>query len=137
MPRAYIRRGLVVVSAAGSQAAAQVAPEAVGAVQAFRECGWEVVVVGGSGELGAAGLDAEWTRSVEQRDPGAWLLTDRVADDRWARSLGLHTALVGPSAEQQAGPARCDVAFRDLRSAALEIIATDVPVPTGVRARGA
>jgi hypothetical protein len=103
------------------------APEAAGAIDAFRECGWEVVVVGGSSDVQAEGLDADWRGSVEERDPGAWLLTDEVADDRWARPLGLHTALIGPLAEHHSGPARCDVAFRDLRTAALEILSTDAP----------
>jgi hypothetical protein len=126
-PRAYIRRELLVVSGVGGESSGHMAPEAAGAIDAFRECGWEVVVVGGSSDIQDTGLDADWRDSLEERDPGAWLLTDEVADDRWARPLGLHTALVGPNAEQQSGPARCDVSFRDLRTAALEILATDVP----------
>lgn len=127
VPRAYIRRGLLVVSGAGTEGPGHIAPEAAGAVEAFRECGWDVIVVGGSSDIASTGLDAGWRDSVEERDPGAWLLTDEVADDRWARPLGLHTALVGPHAEHQSGPARCDVAFRDLLTAALEILSTDVP----------
>jgi hypothetical protein len=125
-PRAYIRPGLLVVSGAGTPGPGAIAPEAAGAVEAFRECGWEVIVVGGE-DIAATGLDAAWRMSVDERDPGAWLLTDEVADDRWARPLGLHTAFVGPHDEHLNGPARCDVAFRDLRTAALEILSTDVP----------
>lgn len=131
--RAYIRRGLLVVSAVGRDRRGQVAPEAAGAVKAFRACGWDVVVIGGPRDLGSTDLDASWRRSVDERDPGAWLLTDEVSDDRWARPLGIHTALVGPHAEHQAGPARCDASYRDLRTAALEILSTDVAPagPTG------
>jgi hypothetical protein len=126
VPRAYIRRSLLEVSAVGRDRQGQLAPEATGAVKAFRECGWEVVVVGGSRDLDRADLDAVWCRSVDERDPGAWLLTDQVSDDRWARPLGIHTALIGRHADNQAGPARCDVSYRDLRTAALEILSTDV-----------
>jgi hypothetical protein len=107
-----------------------VAPEAAGAVKAFRACGWDVVVVGGPRDIRFDDLDVGWRRSVDEPDPGAWLLTDEISDDRWARPLGIHTALVGPRSEQLPGPARCDVSYRDLRTAALEILSTDA-APAG------
>ena len=125
-PRAYIRHALLEVSAVGRDRRGQVAPEAAGAVKAFRECGWEVVVVGGSSGHYAADLGAVWRGSVEEPDRGAWLLTDQVSDDRWARPLGIRTALVGPQTDRHDGPSHCDVAYRDLRTAALEILATEV-----------
>ena len=128
-PRAYIRHALLEVSAVGRDRRGQLAPEAAGAVKAFRECGWDVVVVGGGAELDAADLGAVWRGSVDKHDRGAWLLTDQVSDDRWARPLGIRTALVGPHVDQQDGPARCDVAYRDLRTAALEILSTEVELP--------
>ena len=124
--RAYIRQALLEVSAVGRDRQGQLAPEAAGAVRAFRECGWEVIVVGGTSALDAADLGAIWRRSIDERDPGAWLLTDQVRDDRWARLLGIRTALVGPHGDRQDGPARCDAAYRDLRTAALEILAKEV-----------
>jgi hypothetical protein len=99
-PRAYIRRTLLEVSPADGEGPGILAPEAAGAVDVFRECGWDVVVLGG-----------------------------RDAPD----SLGLHTAFVGPHAEHQPAPARCDVEFRDLRTAALEILSTDVPAGRPMR----
>jgi hypothetical protein len=132
-PRAYIRRTLLEVSPADGEGPGILAPEAAGAVDVFRECGWDVVVLGGRDAPDSLGLDAGWRDSVEDRDPGAWLLTDDVADDRWARPLGLHTAFVGPHAEHQPAPARCDVEFRDLRTAALEILSTDVPAGRPMR----
>jgi len=124
-PRAYIQQALLQVSAVGRDRQGQLAPEVAGAIKAFRECGWEVVVVGGTTALDAADLGAAWRRSIDERDPGAWLLTDQVSDDRWARPLGIRTALVGPHADRQDGPARCDATYRDLRTAALEILAKE------------
>lgn len=124
-PRAYICHALLEVSAAGRDRRGQVAPEAAGAVKAFLDCGWEVVVLGGGSDFEAAHLGAVWRGSIDERDPGAWLLTNQVGDDRWARPLGIRTALVGPHADRQDGPARCDAAYRDLRTAALEILAKE------------
>lgn len=132
MPRAYISRDLVVAAGDGDTPS-HFSPEAARAIETLRECGWDVVVIGGTRAPDGAGLGSEWLRVIEDRDPGAWLLTGQVADDRWARPLGLKTALVGPNAEQQAGPARCDVAFRDLRTAALEILSIDIPSPGAAR----
>lgn len=122
MPRAYIRQGLLLLDGVSTDGDGQIAPDAGGAVKAFRACGWDVVVLGSSRDPALAGVDAAWRDTLEARDPGAWLLTDQVADDLWARALGLRTALVGPTAEQPVGPCRCDVAYRDLRTAALEIL---------------
>ena len=96
------------------------APDARGAIDAFRSCGWTVTIVGGK-TVAAPGLQVSWRPMLEDRDPGAWLLTDDVTDDQWARPLGLRTAFVGPHLEHHPAPARCDMEFRDLRTAALEI----------------
>ena len=71
------------------------------------------------------GLQVDWRPTLQDRDPGGWLLTDDVTDDHWARPLGLRTALVGPHDDHQPAPARCDVEFRDLRTATLEILSSD------------
>jgi hypothetical protein len=125
VPNAYIRRSLLTVSPRSTLGQTHVAPEARGAIEAFRDCGWSVTVVGGTRELRAPGLHVDWRATLQERDPGAWLLTDNVADDHWARPLGLRTALVGPQDDNQPAPARCDVKFRDLRTAALEILSSD------------
>jgi hypothetical protein len=125
VPNAYIRRSLLTVSPRSSRGQTHVAPEARGAIEAFRDCGWSVTVVGGNRELRAPGVQVDWRPTLQDRDPGAWLLTDDVTDDHWARPLGLRTALVGPEDENQQAPARCDVKFRDLRQATLEILSSD------------
>jgi hypothetical protein len=125
VPNAYIRRSLLTVSPQSTRGAGHVAPDVRGAIEAFRTCGWSVTIVGGTRELRTPGLRVDWRPMLEERDPGAWLLTDDVTDDHWARPLGLRTALVGPHAEHQPAPARCDVEFRDLRTATLEILSSD------------
>jgi hypothetical protein len=132
VPNAYIRRSLLTVSPRSTRNQTHVAPDARGAIEAFRDCGWSVTVVGGTRELRAPGFHVDWQATVQERDPGAWLLTDDVTDDHWARPLGLRTALVGPHLDHSPAPARCDVEFRDLRTAALEILSSD----PGTRAAG-
>jgi hypothetical protein len=134
MPNAYIRRSLLTVSTRSTRGQTHVAPDARGAIEAFRDCGWSVTVVGGTRELRAPGLYVDWQATLQDRDPGAWLLTDDVTDDHWARPLGLRTALVGPHAGNQPAPARCDVEFRDLRTAALEILSSDPGTQSAGRA---
>jgi hypothetical protein len=98
------------------------APDAGNALRALEAGGWEVVVLDAS----PAGEPPDTFLRVARDDPpGAWLLTDQVADARWARPLGLQTALVGPTGREGLLPQRCDFAFRDLRTAALEILARD------------
>ena len=74
-------------------------------------------------------------RRPQHEEPGAWLLTDQVADARWARPLGLRTVLVGPTGSEGLLPQRCDFAFRDLRTAALEILARDAVTTPPSQAR--
>ena len=96
VPNAYIRRSLLTVSPRSTRNQTSIAPEARGAIEAFRDCGWSVTVVGGTRRLRAPGLQVDWRPTLQDRDPGGWLLTDDVTDDHWARPLGLRTALVGP-----------------------------------------
>ncbi len=98
------------------------APDAGDALDALQACGWEVVVLEASATAEQPEAFGNLARGVE---PGAWLLTDQVTDARWARPLGLRTALVGPTGGEGLKPQRCDFAFRDLRTAALEILARD------------
>src|SRR5690349_11512902 len=53
VPNAYIRRSLLTVSPRSTRGQTHVAPEARGAIEAFRDCGWSVTVVGGTRELRA------------------------------------------------------------------------------------
>lgn len=73
-------------------------------------------------------VDALAMRTAEQVDDdgrGAWLLTaDPHACGR-ARPVICRTILVGPTPPDGAGPARCDHVVRDIRSAVLEILASD------------
>jgi hypothetical protein len=75
-----------------------------------------------------ASVDAPAMRTAEQVDSderGAWLLTaDPHACGR-ARPVICRTILVGPTPPDGAGPARCDHVVRDIRSAVLEILASD------------
>lgn len=101
---------------------APLAPDAGNALEALEALGWEVVVLDAS----PAGVPPDaFGQAAHREEPGAWLLTDQVADARWARPLGLRTALVGPTGGEGLLPQRCDFAFRDLRTAALEILASD------------
>jgi hypothetical protein len=102
------------------------APDAGNALEALEAGGWEVVVLDAS----AAGEPPDTFGQMARGDQaGGWLLTDQVADARWARPLGLRTALVGPAGGEGLLPERCDFAFRDLRTAALEILAQDAVNP--------
>jgi hypothetical protein len=125
IPRVYLRAELLTARASDG-IAGPVAPDAAYAVEALRACGWQVILVGArrpdSPELAGVG----WRDRIDARDPGAWLLTHDVGDDRWARPFGLRTALVGPTADPAQRPERCDAWFRDLRTAVLEILASDI-----------
>ena len=122
--RVFIQRQVLLASAE-SDAEVHPSPDAALAVDAFRECGWHVTVIGAPPPALPVADEPEWCEEIVERVPGAWLLTDDVGDDRWARPLGLRTALVRPAGPWSTGPERCDVRFRDLRTAALEILATE------------
>jgi hypothetical protein len=123
MARVYVRKELLTVThfdRDGERSPPD--PDADTALDALRAGGWDVVVLDAS----PAGEPPETFDRLSRDDqPGAWLLTDQVADARWARPLGLQSALVGPTGGEGLLPQRCDFAFRDLRTAALEILARD------------
>ena len=125
MARVYVRRDVLTVPHFDRDGRrSPPAPDAGNALEALEACGWEVVVLDAS----PAGEPPDaFGRAAQHAEPGAgaWLLTDQVADARWARPLGLRTALVGPTAGEGLHPQRCDFAFRDLRTAVLEILARD------------
>jgi hypothetical protein len=126
MARVYVRKDVLTVPHADRDGQrSPLAPDAGNALDALQACGWEVVVLAtaDAGELPEAFAQEG---PAHREEPGAWLLTNEVADARWARRFGLRTALVGPTGGEGSQPQRCDFAFRDLRTAALEILARDV-----------
>lgn len=120
------------------------APETAGAIEDLRhlsDAGFELVRLSASStdakaaerprpatSPSGASVDALVVRTAEQVDGdgrGAWLLTaDPHACGR-ARPVICRTILVGPTPPDGAGPARCDHVVRDIRSAVLEILASD------------
>ena len=126
MSRVYVRSDVLTLPQNGRERApAMLAPDAGNALEVLVSCGWEVVVLGRDPAPRMVPGSRLQEEDPCQHEPGAWLLTDQVADATWARPLGLRTAFVGPSDHEPARPQRCDFAFRDLRTAALEILATD------------
>jgi hypothetical protein len=121
----FIRRDLLTLAARDPRAMPRVAPGVADSVDALRDYGWHVVVL----EPGQSDGGRAPRERTDGQDRRGWLLTNDIADDRWARPLGLRTALVGPPVESGLRPERCDVAFRDLRTAVLEILAGDVAGP--------
>jgi len=125
MARVYVRKEVLTVPHADRDGQrSPVAPDAGNAVEALEACGWEVVVLGAT-PPGEQPDTFGQENGPQREEPGSWLLTDQVADARWARPLGLRSVLVGPTGGEGHLPQRCDFAFRDLRTAALEILAHD------------
>jgi hypothetical protein len=129
MARVYVRKDVLTVPHADRDGLrSPLAPDAGNALEALEACGWEVVVLG-PGPDGTPPESLTRPGGAQPEEPGAWLLTNQVADARWARPLGLRTALVGPAGSDALLPQRCDFAFRDLRTAVLEILARDAVTP--------
>ena len=71
------------------------------------------------------GLDLRVADTVDAEQHGAWLLTADARTCGRARPVICRTILVGPAPVDGSGPGRCDLVVRDVRSAVLEILASD------------
>ena len=120
------------------------APETSSSVDDLRhlvDAGFELVrLAGGAGAGNAAadgpagdsagrpsldGLDLRVADTVDAEQHGAWLLTADARTCGRARPVICRTILVGPAPVDGSGPGRCDLVVRDVRSAVLEILASD------------
>jgi hypothetical protein len=132
--RIYVDHELLVVPAPGTadEAPAPPAPDAPDALRHLAEAGHELVVVGPSPvDLGNGGPVVRWQATLGKGRLSGWYLTADVHRCSTARQSGLRTVLVGPPVPSTMSPERCDREARDLTTAALEILATDVMGGTG------
>jgi hypothetical protein len=129
MSRVYVRANVLTVPHADRDGQrSPVAPDASQALDALRACGWDVVVLADTAG-GEVPESVSSSRTSASTPGGGWLLTNAVADASWARRMGLRSALVGPTGSEALLPQRCDFAFRDLKTAALEILAREIATP--------
>jgi hypothetical protein len=136
--RVYVDHELLVVTGVGgsTEGSPPPAPDAPDALRHLADAGHELVVLGPSPvELGE-GPPVRWQASLGNGRVSGWYLTADVHRCASARQRGLRTVLVGPPVPTAMAPERCDREARDLTTAALEILATDVMGGTGTTPAG-
>ncbi len=129
MKRVYVDHELLTIATpqASEGGSAPPAPDAPEALRHLAEAGHELVVVGPTPvELGDDGPMVRWQANLGRGRLSGWYLTGDVHRCSTARRTGLRTILVGPPVPSTMSPERCDREARDLTTAALEILATDV-----------